>query len=70
MGSCASLPVLCHVESTMSTAHVVCCVRDGIGGLDNDHDDARVLILFQTDIWLFVELELKPNEPTLKHMTS
>jgi len=54
----------------MSTAHVVCCVRDGIGGLDNDHDDARVLILFQTDIWLFVELELKPNEPTLKHMTS
>lgn len=43
-------PTLCHLESTMSTAYVVCGLRDRIdrmGHLDNDHETAHVLL------WLY-----------------
>ena len=50
MGSLACLPILCHLESTISTAYVVCCARDKTGCLDNDHDVAHVLLLFHTGV--------------------
>ena len=70
VGSLACWPIL-HLESTMSTAYVVCCARDRTGRLDKYHDAAHVLLVFYNGIWLLVELEIfKSNDRTLKHMTS